>query len=549
VNFVSPTPFTPIFNFYSAVEPIQSKKPTIDKWSTLRVILAIAAAFIIFLFAIDLMTASLQNIGKGVAETILLATSNPFTGLFIGLLVTAMIQSSSTTTSIVVALVASGSISLPAAIPIIMGANVGTTITSTIVSLGFINKRKEFRRAVTAGTYHDFFNILTVIVLFPLEYFYGFLSGLSLTITNLFYTSPSGGVETPINHFWVGFTPITDFLVDHISSAFLLSILALVLLFTSIVIFRRLISNLLKARSPESFSRFFFKSQFKSFMWGLITTAAIRSSTITTSVVVPMVAQRIVRLREAAPFIMGANIGTTITALIAGLFNVNTSSAMSIAIAHFLFNLFGVLLFFPVPVLRRLPIELASGLGQLTRKYRLAGFVYLLSTFFFLPFILIYSTQDTVQTFLLTYQTRESGYRIAATTNKRTGNGEWTRYEGITPEPNEQPSLIYPVSLKNNILFVGKKMFLFHKTGFCWDGEDDDGKFQSCVEEILPSLTISELKFDSVYVWRVQYGQPRDSMMHRYYVSAPYKITLMHEVVSPSDSTALIEKLVRFERE
>lgn len=531
------------------MEPVDTIEPTTNKWSTLRVVMAIVVAFILFLFAIDLMTASLQNVGKGVAETILLATSNPFTGLFIGLLVTAMIQSSSTTTSIVVALVASGSISLPAAIPIIMGANVGTTITSTIVSLGFINKKKEFRRAVTAGTYHDIFNILTVVVLFPMEYFYGFLSSLSLSITNLFYTSPNGGFETHANHFWIGFTSITGFLVSRIPSAIVLSLFALALLFTSIVIFRRLISNLLKARSPESFSRFFFKNPSKSFLWGVITTAAIRSSTITTSVVVPMVAQRIVRLREAAPFIMGANIGTTITALIAGLFNVNTSSAMSIAIAHFLFNLFGVLLFFPVPVLRRLPIKLASGMGELTRKYRLAGFVYLLTTFFFLPFILIYSTQDTVQTFLLTYQTETSGYRIAATTNKRTGNGEWTRYEGKDAAPNEQPSVIYPVSTKNNILFVGKKMFLFHKPGFCWDGEDAEGKFQSCVEKILPSITLGDMRFDSVYVWRVQYNQPADTMMHRYYVSALYKIALMHEIVSPSDRSEVIEKLVGFERE
>src|SRR5688572_32986229 len=98
------------------------------------------------------MTSSLQHLGRNVAETILLATSNPFTGLFIGLLITAMLQSSSTTTALVVALVASGSITLQSAVPIIMGANVGTTITSTIVSLGFINKKKEFRRAVAAGT-------------------------------------------------------------------------------------------------------------------------------------------------------------------------------------------------------------------------------------------------------------------------------------------------------------------------------------------------------------------------------------------------------------
>jgi solute carrier family 34 (sodium-dependent phosphate cotransporter) len=161
-------------------------------------VLYILGAFLLFLFSLDLMTSSLQHIGKDVAETILSATSNPFTGLFIGLLITAMLQSSSTTTSLVVALVASGSITLQSAIPIIMGANIGTTITSTIVSLGFISKKKEFRRAVAAGTYHDFFNILTTIALFPLEYyprgFPAFLYPPFLSRQNILFLTPGLGL-------------------------------------------------------------------------------------------------------------------------------------------------------------------------------------------------------------------------------------------------------------------------------------------------------------------------------------------------------------------
>ena len=110
-------------------------------------------------------------------------------------------------------------------------------------------------------------------------------------------------------------------------------------------------------RSPEFFGRFFFKNSLKSFSWGLLTTAAIRSSTITTSVVVPIVAKKVANLGQAAPFIMGANVGTTITAFIAATLNAHAASAISIAIAHFLFNLIGVMLFFPIPVLRRLPLE------------------------------------------------------------------------------------------------------------------------------------------------------------------------------------------------
>jgi sodium-dependent phosphate cotransporter len=323
-------------------------------------------------------------------------------------------------------------------------------------------------------------------------------------------------------------------------------------LFSSILIFRRLISDLLAAKSPERFSRFFFTNQLKSFAWGLLTTAAIRSSTITTSVVVPIVAKKIATLKDAAPFIMGANIGTTITAFIAAMLNSNTSSAISIAIAHFLFNFIGVLLFFPIPVLRKLPVELASSLGKLTLRYRLAGFVYILTTFFFLPFTLIYFNQDSIQTLDLTYEQvddsgRSSRYRMVARLNTRTQSGEWTKFEGGVTQAGEQPSLIFPVSLKNNTLFVGKKMFLFSRPGFCWDGEDESGKFKSCIEDILPALPISQTSFDSVYVCNISYSHSSDMRIHRYYLSAPYKIVLQHEVLIPGKDPKVVEKLVRFE--
>ncbi|MBA4054675.1 MAG: phosphate transporter [Marivirga sp.] len=532
------------------MEPAPLTDPNKKVWSNIRILLYILGAFVLFLFSLDLMTSALQHMGSRAAETILLATSNPFTGLFIGLLTTAMLQSSSTTTSLVVALVASGSITLQSAIPIIMGANIGTTITSTIVSLGFINKRKEFRRAVAAGTYHDFFNILTVIVLFPLEYYYGFLSSLSVWIASFFFTPSLKPVENNATHFWFGFAPIIDFLLEKIPSAFFMAILSLALLFSSILIFRRLISNLLKAKSPEVFSRFFFKNQLKSFMWGLLTTAAIRSSTITTSVVVPIVAKKIASLKQAAPFIMGANIGTTVTAFIAATLNSNTSSAISIAIAHFLFNLIGVLLFFPIPVLRRLPIELANGLGKLTLKYRLAGFVYILVTFFFIPFSLIYLNQDSIQTLNLTYERQSSGgiisqSRTVVRMNTRTQTGEWTKFESNEPGVSE-PSLIYPVSVKNNTLFIGKQMFLFSRPGFCWDGEDDNGKFTSCIHGILATLRLSGKSYDSVYVCDISYNTA-DSVKHRYYLSAPYKILLQHEILTPGKPPGVVEKLVGFE--
>ena len=387
--------------------PIQNIPPSNNKqWKIyLRNTTYILAALLVFLFSLDLMIASLQQLGNVATETILLATSNPFTGLFIGLLVTAIIQSSSATTSMVVALVASGSITLQAAVPIIMGANIGTTITSTIVSLGFITKKKEFRRAVAAGTYHDFFNILTTLILFPLEYYFGFLSGMAKNIATNFFHEPTSTIKTNFSFLGGYFeTPIT-FLRNSIDNGFLLALLSILLLFGSILFFRKVITQVLGFSSPEKFQRFFFKNTLKSFAWGLLTTAAIRSSTVTTSLVVPLVAKKVVKLKSAVPFILGANIGTTITAFIAATFNSN--AAISIAIAHFLFNFIGVLIFLPIPLLKDLPLRLANGLGRLTLKYRLVGFSYLLFTFFFIPFLLIYLSKGIIGLQEATYERQE----------------------------------------------------------------------------------------------------------------------------------------------
>lgn len=488
----------------------------------------IIGTLVLFVFALDLMVSSLQHIGKSAAETIIQATSNPFTALFIGLLITAMIQSSSTTTALVVALVASGSITLESGIPIIMGANVGTTITSTIVSLGFINKKKEFRRAAAAGTYDGFFNILIVVILFPLEYYYGFLSGISQWIAAYFFHPSSAPVETSFSSKWYMFGPVIGWIVKIIPNGFLLALLSFVLLFTSILFFRKLISGLLLASSPERFSRFFFRNAWKSIFWGTVTTAAIRSSTITTSVVVPIVAQRIVSLRKAAPFILGANIGTTITAFIAAFFNSNTSGAISIAIAHFLFNFIGVLVFYPIPILRRIPMELANRLGKLTLKYRLAVFVYILMIFFFIPFSLIYFNKDTIQIIEATYQKKDltentvTTYKLASKIQTWNKTGQLLQYN----DPDEEASMMFPVYRKNNILFINNEMYLFNAPGFCWDGESGDKKYKMCIDEIIPALQLGKLRFDSVYVFSQSFYNDTDSVRTQIYMSKLHPLFL-----------------------
>jgi solute carrier family 34 (sodium-dependent phosphate cotransporter) len=533
--------------------PIQNNPPEdTGRWKIfLRNSAYILAALLIFLFSLDLMIASLQQLGNVATETILLATSNPFTGLFIGLLVTAIIQSSSATTSMVVALVASGSITLQGAVPIIMGANIGTTITSTIVSLGFITKKKEFRRAVAAGTYHDFFNILTTAILFPLEYYFGFLSGMSHTIATRFFHEPHGAVNIDFSFLGGRFESVISFLKNAIDNGFLLSLLSIVLLFGSILFFRKVITEILGFSSPERFQRFFFKNAFKSFVWGLLTTAAIRSSTVTTSLVVPLVAKKVVKIKSAVPFILGANIGTTITAFIAATFNSN--AAISIAIAHFLFNLIGVLIFLPIPFLKDLPLRLANGLGRLTLKYRLVGFSYLLFTFFFVPFLLIYLSKGVVGLQEATYEREVKGVKSQAIVifKKFTGNqlGGWIANES----ENETAGAIKVISVyrKRNLLIINNELFELSKQGFCRDGQDEKGKYKLCIKEVLPTLALtSELSADSVFVFERQSYEPQnaDSVTVLFYVSAIENLLVKKEVIDKRGALISQEKLISLKR-
>jgi sodium-dependent phosphate cotransporter len=518
-------------------------------WPMLKVTLLIVGTLLLFLFAIELMVASLHGLDHGAVETLMLATSNPFAGLFIGLLITALIQSSSTTTSMVVALVASGSITIESAVPIIMGANVGTTITSTIVALGFMNKRKEFRRAVAAGTYHDFFNILTVFILFPLEYYYGFLSGLSSMIASYFFPASELQNITPGSFFSQGFSPIVLWLTTEVSNRFLLALLAFILLFASILLFRKLISGLLLQQSSEQSQIFLFKNHLRSFLSGLFITAAIRSSTVTTSLVVPIVAKKIIKLRQAAPFILGTNIGTTITAFIAALLYANTFSAVTIAITHFLFNFIGVLVFFPIPLLRKIPLNLANYLGKLTLRNRFAGLLYLLTTFFLIPFSLIYINRDAIQTITVEYEQMDntSGElfrsKMVSSINHSTQTGRWIEFDPSDNDPIASSALTSSLQFKKDVLFIDDEMFMFTQPGFCWDGKNDNGKYTTCIDSVMTSYQVLPgSSIDSVYSYTRTYKYQNKTYFKNVYLS-PITPIVLYEVVSDSSRVLQIKRI------
>lgn len=177
-------------------------------------VITIIITVYLFLLSIKLLGHSLKLFGKGFAETLIIMTSNPFAGLIIGIVATSLIQSSSTTTSIVVGLVAGGALNLENAIPIIMGANIGTTITNSLVSMGHVSRRIEFKRAFAASVVHDFFNICAVIVIFPIELNFHFIGRIATSLEKTF--AGAGGLKM-FNPLKMVIDPAIDF-IDYIFS-------------------------------------------------------------------------------------------------------------------------------------------------------------------------------------------------------------------------------------------------------------------------------------------------------------------------------------------
>ncbi len=353
-------------------------------------IIVIGISILVFLLSIEIMGMSIAEMTGGMVDSISAVTANPFIGLFIGLLSTALLQSSSTTTSIAVATVASGALSLQNAIPIILGANIGTTITSTIISMSYISKQKEFRRAVAAGTSHDFFNILTVLLLFPLEVKYRFLEKSSILISSAIHVGGEAGIESGSFGLSI-FETSTSWIVATLGPILSL-LIGILLLFACIKFISKWLYKILIGKTKDRFENVVFKNKFRAFGWGLVITSVAQSSSLTTSLIVPLVATGKVKVRKAFQFILGANIGTTITALLAAIFQ--SEAAIGLAIVHLLFNLIGVVLFFSVPYLSKVPVFLAKKMGILTTRVRLVGFAYIFLAFFLLPFTLIYISKS-----------------------------------------------------------------------------------------------------------------------------------------------------------
>ncbi len=369
----------------------EARRRQLPGWVRLGLVLGL---LYLFLVGIKLLEAGIKGVSGGAETSLFEGITNPIAALAVGILATVLVQSSSVTTSTIVALVAAGSLPFETAVPMIMGANIGTTVTNTLVSLGHARRSEEFRLAFTAATMHDFFNVLAVVIILPLELAFGVLSKPAQTISEALAGTVSGGTfDSPIKGAvkW-GASQIESVLELLTSNTQALGVLTLIvgLLFIlfSLVYITKNMKVLVAARIERSLNAALAKSGLVGMAVGVVITIAVQSSSITTSILIPLVASGLLLVNNAYPITLGANVGTTITALLAA-FAAGTVDGLSIALVHLGFNLLGILILYPIPVIRKIPVQLAGWLAGIAMNRQWIAVAYVAGAFIALPLLVI----------------------------------------------------------------------------------------------------------------------------------------------------------------
>ncbi len=351
-----------------------------------------------FLIGVKGLGEGFKLLGGDFLALIFATTENPFIGLVVGILATTIVQSSSVTTSMIVGLVAAPESPLPLAnaVPMIMGANIGTTVTATVVSLAHMGRREEFERAFPVAVCHDVFNYVTVLLLLPLELATGFLQQTAVWLGSMLegsggfdYDSPFATALSatlgPVEQFAAWLFPAPQ------AQGVALIAFAAGLIFGSLFLLVKVMRSLVRTRVELLVTNVLGSSAVLSMLVGVAVTVMVQSSSITTSLLVPLGAAGLLRLEQALPITIGANIGTTVTALLAALAvsGPNAIYGLEIALVHLMFNLTGTLIIYPLKITRSVPLRLARYLTTLALRSRKLTLFWVAALFYGVPAVLL----------------------------------------------------------------------------------------------------------------------------------------------------------------
>lgn len=373
----------------------------------LRWLLVLASIFAIIV-GINLILDGVYNVGTTSTNRLYDLARDPFIGLLIGILATALVQSSTTTTTLTVAAVGTGIVTVPVAIPIIMGANIGTTITALLVSFSYMGERREFKKAFTTAAMHLWFNVLVVLVALTIEMLFHPLQ----TISGDLADKVLGSSETtvPTTHIVEDITtPIVDTIGTHglfgmVGNGGVATALSLITGTLFILVAIKVMSYQLRMitaatthslldmfSSPEENTRLTLKANTLGVGVGLLFTIMVTASSVTVSSMQPFAVTKSLPRRAMLAVILGANVGTTLTAMIAtfAIVGVHGAFALQAALVHLTLNLVGALVVLCVPSLGRAITNLAAGSARLAARSYTRTIVTIFGMFMVFPIIIL----------------------------------------------------------------------------------------------------------------------------------------------------------------
>ena len=305
---------------------------------------------------------------------------NELVSFVIGIFGTAMVQSSSSVTSMCVVLTQEGIMPLVIAAGVVHGANLGTSVTSSIVAFGadvgpstgnywrdfknllFAPRGNGFKRAVGTAVVHDMFNVIMITaILMLLELPFGFIRSAADASADTIAGAVSSSAWVLDVLKWVSpgtYTkPVSKLVLSMGVPGGVLAFAGLVLIFVALKGFsRRMKESVLEGIDQKDLdaigARLLGTTTAGTFVRGLILTILVQSSSATTSMVVPLAAIGLFKVKRIFPFILGANIGTTTTAMLAAagaLGQPGFQAGMTIALCHFYLNVLAVAFAFAIP--------------------------------------------------------------------------------------------------------------------------------------------------------------------------------------------------------
>jgi len=373
-------------------QALPQSTPIRSRWLTW---LALIGLIYLLLAAVGAIGSGFKTATASNAKELFAFATNPIIALVIGVVATALIQSSSTVTSIIVGMVAGG-LPLSIAIPMVMGANIGTSLTSTIVSLGHVRNGDEFRRAFSAATVHDSFNIFAVMVILPIELLFQPLQRMAQATAGLFESDANLSMKD-VNFMKTLLSPANDVLSGAVSwlpgiwSGVALILIGIALILFVVTMIGKMLRTLMVGRAKEVMHAAVGRGPMSGLGSGALITLAVQSSSTTTALIVPLAGSGVFTLRQVYPFVLGANVGTTITALLAAtaISGPAATVALQIALIHLYFNLFAIVLIYGTPFLRGIPPLIAETLATLAQRNKLYVLAYILGVFFVLPLLIL----------------------------------------------------------------------------------------------------------------------------------------------------------------